>query len=96
MRLDLAALHGGHHRLVGRPDLVEVAVLQIEQIVPVMHVEHRIARVGRVVTGRQPDRETLVGQALGSDALVLDQASSILGGKRHGEADQCGERGKQS
>ena len=78
MRLDPARLHGGEHRLVRRPDLAEVRLGDIEKIVPVMHVEHRIAPIARIIAGREPDRQALIGQACGGNALVFEQPSALL------------------
>jgi hypothetical protein len=38
-----------------------------------MHIEHRIALNAHIMAGREPDRQALVGQACGGNALVFEQ-----------------------
>ena len=79
MRRDPARADGGQHRLVRRPDLVEIAVLQFEQVVPVVHVKHRIAGVRAIIARGQPDRQPLRRQPRRLDPGVFDQAATIPG-----------------
>ena len=89
MRFHPPGAHGSQHGLVRRPDLVEVGLGRIEQVVPIVYVQHRIAALAPVVAGREPDRQPLVGQACRRDPLILQQPARV------GDRRDCQPHGQQ-